>query len=67
LYKEKGICSIMVEGGSQLLQQFLDADYVDAIWKFTGNIALQSGIHAPIHRQPFRLEKMVGKDRLSIF
>lgn len=48
LYKEFGITSLMVEGGTKLLQSFLDANLYDEIRVETADFSLGSGIAAPI-------------------
>lgn len=47
LHTDLGICSILVEGGSHLLQQFLTADLYDELFVFEGGNALRKGVSAP--------------------
>ncbi len=47
LYKY-GIQSIIVEGGKQTLQTFIDHDFWDEARVFIGNISLNEGIKAPL-------------------
>ncbi len=47
LYTNLGICSILVEGGSHLLQQFLDTNLYDELYVFEGGEELVKGISAP--------------------
>ncbi|MEM7370266.1 MAG: bifunctional diaminohydroxyphosphoribosylaminopyrimidine deaminase/5-amino-6-(5-phosphoribosylamino)uracil reductase RibD [Bacteroidota bacterium] len=66
LYGELGICNILVEGGRNLLQQFLDQDIWDELWRFQGPSDLKSGIAAPsIHGDWEWSNQRVGEDSLS--
>lgn len=47
LWEELGICSILVEGGSNLLQQFIDAKLHHEVYRFVGNMHFGNGIEAP--------------------
>jgi diaminohydroxyphosphoribosylaminopyrimidine deaminase / 5-amino-6-(5-phosphoribosylamino)uracil reductase len=47
LYQELGICSILVEGGTNLLQQFIAAKCYDEVYQLVGNTYLGEGIAAP--------------------
>lgn len=47
LYGECGICSILVEGGTHLLNQFIQQEYFDEMWRFVGIPHLFKGIPAP--------------------
>lgn len=48
LYREKGICSILVEGGRAVLQQFLDQGMYDEVYCFEGMAKTGTGIPAPV-------------------
>jgi len=48
LYLEQGICSILVEGGSNLLQQFLSQGFWDEIHIFQSPLWLGKGVPAPV-------------------
>lgn len=48
LYTDLGICSILVEGGKHLLQQFLDTDLYDELFVFEGGKELRKGVSAPV-------------------
>lgn len=48
LYEKYNITSIMVEGGSRLLQSFINADLYDEIRIETSPIEIRNGIDAPI-------------------
>jgi diaminohydroxyphosphoribosylaminopyrimidine deaminase/5-amino-6-(5-phosphoribosylamino)uracil reductase len=45
---ERGLHSLMVEGGTALLQSFILAGLWDEAYVFTGNIAFEKGIPAPV-------------------
>lgn len=47
LFQDLGICSILVEGGSYMLQQFLDRKHYDELYRFVGKVNFQKGIAAP--------------------
>lgn len=47
LYVEQGICSIFIEGGSNLHQQFLDRNLFDELYVFQGSGSIPEGYPAP--------------------
>jgi len=47
LYQELGICSILVEGGSDLLQQYIDQRAYDEIWRVEAQKKLYKGVKGP--------------------
>ncbi|MEM6803196.1 MAG: bifunctional diaminohydroxyphosphoribosylaminopyrimidine deaminase/5-amino-6-(5-phosphoribosylamino)uracil reductase RibD [Bacteroidota bacterium] len=47
LYRELGICSVLVEGGSNLLQQFIEQEVYDEIWRVEAKKKLFKGISGP--------------------
>lgn len=47
LYQRAGICSILVEGGLQIHQQFLDAELYDELTIIEGMTSLETGLKAP--------------------
>ena len=47
LYKDLGISSILVEGGRNLLQQFINRGIYDEVYRFIGNKKLEKGLDAP--------------------
>lgn len=69
LYLELGICSILVEGGNQLLQQFIDQRVYDEIFRFQGDCLIKSGTTAPQLPAHFSFDKMIslGPDKLFQF
>lgn len=48
LYQDLGICSVLVEGGSNLLQQFIDQQAYDEIWRVEAKKKIGIGISGPI-------------------
>jgi diaminohydroxyphosphoribosylaminopyrimidine deaminase/5-amino-6-(5-phosphoribosylamino)uracil reductase len=69
LYVEEGICSIFIEGGSKLHQQFLDLNLFDELYIFQGSDAIEKGYPAPklpagLHWPPVQ---KLGKDLLWHF
>jgi len=63
-----GIHSLLVEGGSRLLQKFFQADLWDEAVVFTGNQKLNSGIAAPEVSPLFCVsDGRCGPDRLQVF
>ena len=60
------IQSIIIEGGAQTLQTFIDANLWDEARVFIGNCTFEKGVKAPIlNTSPFKKEK-IGTDELLI-
>ena len=60
------IQSVIIEGGAQTLQTFIDANLWDEARVFIGNCTFENGIKAPIlNTSPFKTEK-IGTDELLI-
>jgi diaminohydroxyphosphoribosylaminopyrimidine deaminase / 5-amino-6-(5-phosphoribosylamino)uracil reductase len=68
LYEEVGICNILVEGGTNLLQQFIDKQRYDQVFRFVGGKVLQNGLDAPELPKHFvwQEEKTFAEDRLQL-
>ncbi|RMG23363.1 MAG: bifunctional diaminohydroxyphosphoribosylaminopyrimidine deaminase/5-amino-6-(5-phosphoribosylamino)uracil reductase RibD [Bacteroidetes bacterium] len=47
LYQQVGICSILVEGGTHLLQQLIDQQVYDEVYCFRAPFSLGKGLPAP--------------------
>ena len=61
------IQSVIIEGGKQTLQSFIDANLWDEAYVFVGNIFFKEGLQAPeIHKQPFEI-RTIFDDVLKIF
>ncbi|MEO5778114.1 MAG: bifunctional diaminohydroxyphosphoribosylaminopyrimidine deaminase/5-amino-6-(5-phosphoribosylamino)uracil reductase RibD [Flavobacterium sp.] len=61
-----GIQSIIIEGGKQTLQSFIDDNLWDEARVFIGNIHLKIGIKAPVLNGEFQL-KSIKDDQLKLF
>ena len=65
LYQHQ-IQSVIIEGGAQTLQTFIDANLWDEARVFIGNCTFEKGVKAPIlNTSPFKKEK-IGTDELLI-
>ncbi len=65
LYKNN-IQSVIIEGGNQTLQTFIDANIWDEARVFKGEIYLKHGIQAPILKGHYHSEK-IKNDKLKLF
>ncbi len=61
-----GIQSILIEGGKQTLQSFIDNNLWDEARVFKGNIQFSSGLKAPILNGNFEI-KNIKDDQLKLF
>ena len=61
-----GIQSIVIEGGKQTLQSFIDDNLWDEARVFIGNIHLKSGINTPVLNGNFQI-KNIKEDQLKLF
>ena len=61
-----GIQSIVIEGGKQTLQSFIDDNLWNEARVFIGNIHLKSGIIAPVLNGNFQI-KNIKEDQLKLF
>ena len=60
------IQSVIIEGGAQTLQTFIDANLWDEARVFIGNCTFENGVKAPIlNTSPYKTEK-IGTDELLI-
>lgn len=59
--------SVLVEGGTQTLQTFIDADLWDEARVFTGAIAFGSGVKSPRFTGDLKMTKSIQKDVLKIY
>jgi diaminohydroxyphosphoribosylaminopyrimidine deaminase/5-amino-6-(5-phosphoribosylamino)uracil reductase len=66
---ERGIQSVLVEGGSKLLNEFYNAGLWDESRVITAPVSLYDGVKAPEMKGRFDLIKneMIGPDMLSIY
>jgi len=65
LYKHQ-IQSVIIEGGRETLQTFIDANLWDEARVFKGNIFLKEGTKAPILSKPYLEKQKIGQDELII-
>ena len=61
------IISVLVEGGAQTLQTFLNADLWDETRIFRGPISLGNGLKAPVFKMKIISSKKIGTDSLNIY
>ena len=66
LYKYK-LQSVIIEGGSKTLQQFIDAELWDEARIFTGKSEFESGIKAPDFSGKIIAEKEISGDSLKYY
>lgn len=66
LYKHK-IQSVIIEGGTQTLQTFIDAQLWDEARVFTGNKMLKQGIQSPNFKEKANQTFSVAEDQLSLY
>ncbi|MGY0407727.1 MAG: bifunctional diaminohydroxyphosphoribosylaminopyrimidine deaminase/5-amino-6-(5-phosphoribosylamino)uracil reductase RibD, partial [Polaribacter sp.] len=61
------IQSVLIEGGTQTLQTFIDENLWDEARVFRGNIAFKEGVFAPILKARIQKENNIQKDVLNIY
>lgn len=66
LYKNE-LQSVIVEGGRQTLQTFIDSGFWDEARIFKGNIFLENGTKAPVLNCHSNSKQFIGDDALLIF
>ena len=66
LYNQE-LQSVIIEGGSQTLQSFIDSGYWDEARIFTGKVNFQNGIKAPNFKMKYSQELQIGSDNLKIY
>ena len=66
LYKNS-ITSVIIEGGQQTLQTFINENLWDEARVFTGNIAFNNGVRAPELTGKLVSEKSILKDNLKVY
>lgn len=59
-----GILSVYVEGGKHTIQQFIDAERWDRIYRFIGKENIPNGISAPV-LTPSAAQQIVGREHLE--
>lgn len=63
----QNIQSVIIEGGKQLLETFIEHDIWDEAWIFEGQKYFFSGIEAPKLEAKLYREETFGNDKLSIY
>ena len=66
LQKHK-IQSVIIEGGSQTLQTFIDANLWDEARVFTGDVSFKNGVEAPQFSAKLISEEKIKNDTLKIY
>lgn len=66
LYKHE-LQSVIIEGGTHILQQFIDADLWDEARIFTGKSYFEKGTKAPVISGKPLQEKCIANDQLKIY
>lgn len=64
---QQNIQSLIVEGGKQLLESFIDANFWDEAYRFIGNKIFTSGIKAPSISGTIIQTEVTGDDQLIIY
>tara|TARA_Y100000766_G_scaffold281676_1_gene293595 strand:+ start:2403 stop:3419 length:1017 start_codon:yes stop_codon:yes gene_type:complete len=64
---EKEIQSVIVEGGRNILDQFISENLWDEAYSFIGNIKFSEGKKAPKIIKPATFKKQIGNDRLLVY
>ena len=69
LYAQHQIASILVEGGRNLLQQFIAQDLYDEVHLFRGNLRIGKGTQAPKLPEQFHFQQqsLLGEDSYHFF
>lgn len=69
LYQEHQIASILIEGGTNVLNQFIAADCYEAIYRYSSPKVLARGVAAPSLEEdyPWSGNAQLGPDRLDWF
>lgn len=60
----QNIISVVVEGGTQLLQTFIDGGYYDEIYRYIGNVLFKGGTKAPQLAVQPKTETTIGEVKL---
>ncbi len=63
---QKGISSLIVEGGKKTLEEFIAAGLWDEAFVIRGNTEFESGINAPLIDGKLIEQKMLGSDQLNL-
>ena len=64
---QNNINSVIIEGGAQTLQTFIDANLWDEARVFTGNVEFKEGVKAPKLSGKLITEQMIDNDTLKFY
>lgn len=64
---QKGIQSVIIEGGSRILNAFISSDLYDEARVFTGKTTLNSGLKAPSLPLHSSQQLTIGNDQLNLY
>ncbi|MDN3596614.1 bifunctional diaminohydroxyphosphoribosylaminopyrimidine deaminase/5-amino-6-(5-phosphoribosylamino)uracil reductase RibD [Zunongwangia endophytica] len=64
---QENLQSVIIEGGRQTLQSFIDAEIWDEARVFTGNVQLKEGISAPEFQGKLISEEKIEDNQLKIY
>lgn len=64
---ENEIQSVIIEGGANTLQQFIDANLWDEAYVFVGNVQFETGLKAPIMNRRPNIEIKLKGDALTVY
>jgi diaminohydroxyphosphoribosylaminopyrimidine deaminase/5-amino-6-(5-phosphoribosylamino)uracil reductase len=65
--QKHNIQSVIIEGGTQTLQTFIDANLWDEAMVFVGDVHFEKGIKAPVFSSEMVSEKNIKNDVLKIY
>ena len=66
LYKHQ-LQSVIIEGGTTTIQQFIDEDLWDEIYRYQGSNNFYKGVAAPIFSGTIKLQQAINQDTLTIY
>jgi diaminohydroxyphosphoribosylaminopyrimidine deaminase/5-amino-6-(5-phosphoribosylamino)uracil reductase len=64
---ERNLQSVLIEGGTQTLQTFIDANLWDEARVFKGNLFIENGTKAPVLKSKWIEKQFILEDELLIF
>lgn len=65
--RQRGVQSVLIEGGTQLLQSLIDSGYWDEARVFTGAKSFENGIKAPHLNVKSSAEQAIDDDKLNVY
>ena len=64
---DNSIQSVIIEGGSQTLQTFIDSNLWDEVRIFKGRVTFKNGVKAPTFKGDFKNSTKINNDELLIY